>query len=136
MNDDGMIETRLIQPGRPTGVYELSDDGHLCLKEIVVPEVSMPFDVAVLPNTLTDNGENLHVILIGEISHPPHTRITIRIIGGIQWDGTEPYLLGVPVADHLFARPDTCRHGHRCSDQMDARSTRFDAFINSSTKPG
>jgi inorganic pyrophosphatase len=103
MSMDMIIETRIVKPGRPTGIYEAAGDGSLRLKEIVLPDVSLPFDMAILPNTLAENGENLRAILIGDISHPPQTQVPARIFGGFQSNGTEPCLLGVPVADERYA---------------------------------
>ena len=102
MSAETIVETRLIQPGRPTGVYEVTEEGSLCLKEVSLPEVVMPFDIAVVPDTLDESGENLQVILIGEISHPTHTRVDARILGGIHKYGAAPLLLGVAVADSRY----------------------------------
>ena len=101
-----IVETRLIQPGRPTGVYEVTEEGSLCLKEVSLPEVVMPFDIAVVPDTLDESGENLQVILIGEISHPTLTRVDARILGGIHKYGAALYSSAsrLPTAD-IAARP-------------------------------
>lgn len=97
------IEIEIVQSGRATGEYKPGEHGVLRLKQILYPEVMLPFDIGILPNTMTSEGDPLKVILIGEISHPPRTQIPARLLGGVQTDGTDPYLLAVSDVDERFA---------------------------------
>jgi hypothetical protein len=97
-----IYEVEIIQPRRPVGQYQLLEDQILRLQEIIYPDTCLPFDLAVLPKTLTLKGESLPVILIGEVSHPPHTRLQAHVIGGVRRAADEFYLIGVPVADERY----------------------------------
>ncbi len=103
MKTEKIIETKLIQAGRPVGQYQVLPDGNLVLKAIDLPEMFLPFDIAVLPKSLTENGNNLCLILLEEISHPPQTQVPARLLGGVRLNGVEPCLLGVSVADVRYA---------------------------------
>lgn len=92
----------IIQPGRPIGEYQQNTRGYLQLKQIIYPEELLPFDIGYLPETLTDQGEALPVLLLGEASHPPHTQAAIRLLGGIQTNGTATYLLAVAATDSKY----------------------------------
>lgn len=101
--DEQTIEIQIIQPGRPTGVYRSVEYGHLSLEKIISPEIPLPFDLGILLNTITSDGEPLQVILFSSISHPIATRITARLLGGIQTNEATPYLLAIPTADQQLA---------------------------------
>jgi len=98
-----VIEIEIIQPGRPTGQYHPIEYDLLRLEKVLYPEVTLPFDVGILPKTLTTQGNPLQVILLGDVSHPPRTQVSARLLGGIQADGSAPYLLAVSTADDHFA---------------------------------
>jgi inorganic pyrophosphatase len=98
-----IFEVEVIQPGRPVGQYSSKDCKSFRLDRILYPEIPLPFDVAVIPDMLTAAGEQPSVILVGEVSHPPQTQISVRILGGMQNGNSEPYLLAVPVADNSYA---------------------------------
>lgn len=131
MRAEMIVETRLIKTGRPTAHYEVNNDGSLHLREITLPEISFPFDVAILPNTCTAKGEHLQALLIGDISHPTETHITVRIIGGIQSSKTDPLLLGVPVVD---GRYDELKQAADLSAPLRKEVLRY--LGDSSDKPG
>lgn len=102
MNTTEIFETRLVQPGRVTGIYDTKDGEELTLKDIYIPDYSLPFDLVELPNTMSDDGEFVRAILIDEISHPPNTRVLMRVLGGFENDGMDPFILGVPVAEQRY----------------------------------
>lgn len=99
---EDIVELEIIQAGRPTGQYRPLGET-LILEKIVYPEFPLPFDLAILPKTLTTDGEHLQVFLLGEISHPPQTKLSARILGGIQNGTGVTYLLAIPSADLHFA---------------------------------
>jgi inorganic pyrophosphatase len=101
--DEQIFEIQIMQPGRPTGVYRPLTYGTLSLEKVVYPDVPFSFDLAIIPKTLTSQGESLQVILLGSFSNPPQTQITARLLGGIQTDGTAPYLLAAPTVDEKFS---------------------------------
>ncbi len=90
------------QPGRPIGEYQQSSNGYLILKQIIYPEEHLPFDIGYIPETLSDQGELLPVLLIGETSHPPHSRVEVRLLGGIRNNGTISTLLAVAKSDKKY----------------------------------
>ena len=100
--DKSIIEIEIIQPGRTTGQYQFTEHGFLRLIQVLYPEVVLPFDIGILPNTMTSEGDPLKVVLLGETSHPLHTQVTARLLGGIQTNGTDPYLLAVSNMDERF----------------------------------
>jgi inorganic pyrophosphatase len=113
---ESVIEIEIMQPGRTTGEYQPTEHGILRLAQMFYPEVMLPFDIGILPNTMTSDGDPLKVVLIGETSHPPRTQISARLLGGVQTNGTDPYLLAVSSVDERFAAissvldlADSCR---------------------------
>lgn len=56
-----------------------------------------------MTKTLTTSGENLSVILLGQISHPPHTRMEARILGGVKSHAGDYALIAVPLAEEKFS---------------------------------
>ncbi|NMB53933.1 MAG: inorganic diphosphatase [Leptolinea sp.] len=103
MTKNTVIEIEMSQPGRPTGQYYSTEHNQLRLLKILYPEMILPFDIGFLPNTITSQGNPLQVILLGDTSHPPHTQISARLLGGIQTDGTVPFLLAVSDSDDRFS---------------------------------
>jgi inorganic pyrophosphatase len=101
--DEQIFEIQIMPTGRPTGVYRPLTYGTLSLEKVVYPDVPFSFDLAIIPKTLTSQGESLQVILLGSFSNPPQTQITARLLGGIQTDGTAPYLLAAPTVDEKFS---------------------------------
>jgi inorganic pyrophosphatase len=97
-----VVEIEITQPGRPTGQYHFVDHDLLRLENVYYPKVTLPFDVGILPKTLTAQGTPLQVILLGDIPHSPRTQVSARLLGGAQTDGKEPYLVAVPACDDHF----------------------------------
>lgn len=97
-----IVEIEIIQPGRASGQYQPAENGNLQLTQVVYPDVILPFDIGILPNTLTPEGDPLKIFLLGETSHPMRTQVTARLLGGVQLDGTYPYLLAVSSVDERF----------------------------------
>jgi hypothetical protein len=52
-----VIEIEIIQPGHPIGQYRPIEYDLLCLEKVPYPEVELPFDLGILPKTLTGRGE-------------------------------------------------------------------------------
>lgn len=101
--DEQIIELQIMQPGRPTGIYRALTHDTLSLEKVVYPEVTFSFDLGFLPKTLTSQGESLQVILLGSFSNPPLTQVTARVLGGIQTDGTIPFLVAAPTVDERMS---------------------------------
>jgi inorganic pyrophosphatase len=97
-----IVEIEIIQPGRATGEYQPAEHGFLHLTQILYPEVILPFDIGILPNTMTSEGDPLKVILLGETSHPLRTQVSARLLGGVQINSADPYLLAVSCVDEHF----------------------------------
>ncbi|GAP20185.1 inorganic diphosphatase [Leptolinea tardivitalis] len=100
--EETIFDIEMSQPGRPTGQYYSTEQNQLRLARILYPEIVLPFDIGFLPNTITSQGDPLQVILLGNASHPPKTQVPARILGGVQTNGTPPFLLAVSVADDNF----------------------------------
>ena len=62
---NGAVEIQITQPGRPTGIYVQSDFDRLKLDGFYYPDEILPFDLAIVPKTLTTGGENLRALLLG-----------------------------------------------------------------------
>lgn len=99
MKQTETYEVEIVRPGRPVGQYQVREDQTLRLQEIIYPDPCLPFDLAVFPKALTLKGEHLPVILISEVSHPPHTRLQAQVIGGVRRVDDEFYLIGVSIAE-------------------------------------
>lgn len=97
-----IVEIEIVQPGRATGEYQPDERGFLRLTQVLYPEVALPFDIGILPNTMASDGDPLKVVLIGETSHPIRTQVSARLLGGFQTNGTDPYLLAVSNVDERF----------------------------------
>jgi inorganic pyrophosphatase len=97
-----IIEIEIKQSGRTTGEYQADDHGFLRLMNFSYPEVPLPFDLAFLPDTLTDQNEPAQVFLLGETSHPLHTQVSARLLGGIQTNDTYIHLIAVALQDKQF----------------------------------
>jgi len=102
-----ITEIEIIQPGRPTGEYHPIEYDLLRLEKVHHPDVTLPFDIGILPRTLTAQGDPMQVILLGVVSHPARTQVSARFLGGVQTNGTAPYLLAVPACDEQFAAVST-----------------------------
>ena len=102
MINETTFEIEITHPGRPTGQYRPIEYDLLRLEQILYPEVTLPFDVGILPKTLTAQGNPLQVILLGDVSHSPRTQVSARLLGGAQSDGNAPYLVAVPACDERF----------------------------------
>jgi inorganic pyrophosphatase len=98
---DGAIEIEITQPGRPTGQYIAANNDQLKLKGMYYPEEALPFDLAILPRTLSQRGDYLRVLLFSSASHPPKTLITARPLGGLEGNGTGLIILAVPAVDPI-----------------------------------
>jgi inorganic pyrophosphatase len=103
------IDIEIIRPGRPTAQYQFLADGSIKLERVIYPDVCVPYDLAFLPKTMTDAGSPLPVILLGEISHPPQTQVSARLLGAFKVDADETYFLAVPDTDSQFS--DLERYG-------------------------
>lgn len=93
-----LLNIKIVQPGRSTGLYRPVDYDTLQLEKVVHPNDELPFDVAALPTSLTPFGDPITVLVLSSISHPANTQIEARLLGAIQRDGF-PYLLAVPTGD-------------------------------------
>jgi len=93
------IKVVIIQPGRISGKYRPIEDGLLQLEKIIYPDETLPFDLGIIPYTLSEKGEPLQVILFSEISHPIHTQVNARLLGGVKENGSFPLALAVPQVD-------------------------------------
>ena len=125
-----IIEIEITQPGRPTGQYHPIEYDLLRLEKVLYPEVMLPFDIGILPKTLTTQGDPLQVILLGDVSHPPRTQVSARLLGGVQADGIVPYLLAVPASDDRFAAVSSF------ADLADPLQTELHQRLNPSTDTG
>jgi inorganic pyrophosphatase len=100
-----VLDVEVVQPGRAVGEYGTLPSGALRLAKVLCPEVPLPFDLAVVTEALTDEGEQLPVILAGTVSHPPQTQVVARLIGGLRIDESgAPYLIAVPAADGAMSQ--------------------------------
>lgn len=97
-----IIEIVITQPGRTTGEYQPDEHGFLRLTSFIYPEIELPFDIAFLPNTLTDQNEPVQVFLLGETSHPLHTQVSARLVGGVKTNDASTYLFAVSTHDKQF----------------------------------
>jgi hypothetical protein len=100
-----LLEIRVTQPGRITGMYLSQEPDGLRLEKVVYPEEELPFDVGMLPSSLTPFGEPYPVVVLGNLSCPPNTSLEARLIGALERDGTA-FLVGVPTADESLNIPD------------------------------
>lgn len=99
-----LLEIRIVQPGRATGQYFSVDSETLRLEKIVRPDEPIPFDVGILPTTLTSFNEPLAVLVMGSFSHPRNTEMEARLLGALQRSAESPVLLVTPVADECSPR--------------------------------
>ncbi len=97
------IDIEITQPGRATGLYIPIEYDVLRLEKVLYPDAPRPFDVGILPKTLTEQGSPLRVILLGDISHPPKTQVPARLLGGFSANGAAVCLLAVPAGVDQFA---------------------------------
>jgi len=93
-----LLNIKVVQPGHITGLYRPVDYDTLQLEKVVYPQDDLPFDVAVLPTSLTPFGDPTTVLVLGNLSHPANVQIEARLLGAVQRDGF-PYLLAVPTGD-------------------------------------
>lgn len=100
------IEVEISQPGRPTGKYSSLSATQLKLEELIFPTEPLPFDLAYLPGTATREGDCLGVMLLGNISHPPRTIVSGRVLGAIGNNGNGLFILATtsldPIAEELI----------------------------------
>lgn len=94
-----ILEIKIVQPGRVTGQYYAVDSDTLRLEKIAHPDEPLPFDLGILPTALTSFDEPFSVIVLDSLSHPVHTEMECRLLGGLQRNLEAPILLAVPVAD-------------------------------------
>ncbi|MFH2040506.1 MAG: inorganic diphosphatase [Chloroflexota bacterium] len=107
INKEHFLEIKIAQPGRITGKYQVSDLDTLRLDQIIYPQSELPFDVGILPASLTPLDEPLTVIVFGSLSHPLNTLIEARLVGALERSGHGfPLLLAIPVADERLSRLD------------------------------
>lgn len=96
---DHLLEIKIIQPGRAAGQYYAVDSNTLRLEKITYPDELLPFDLGILPTALTSFNEPFAVLVLGSLSHPVHTEMESRLLGGLQRNSEAPILLTVPVDD-------------------------------------
>ena len=121
------LDIKIVQPGRITGQYNFDGDDPI-LERIIYPEDSLPFDVGIIPITLTPFGYPLTALVLSPISHPVNTRIETRLLGGFQRTSDEfPMLLTVAVADERA--PETF-------EQLDVRKRDEISSILKEFRPG
>ncbi len=101
------IKVVVVQPGRITGKYRPIENGLLELEKVIYPEETLPFDFGIIPYTLSEKGEPLQVVLLGDISHPLHTQISARLLGGILSNDEPPCLVAVPLAGEKNSTPSS-----------------------------
>ncbi len=99
MSKEHLIEIKIIQAGRVTGQYSPVDSKSLRLEKIIYPEENLPFDVGILPTALSPFNEPFPVLVLGNVSHPPHTEIEARLLGAVQRGEETPILLSIPNTD-------------------------------------
>ncbi len=94
-----LLEIKIVQPGRATGQYYAVASDTLRLEKIVQPEEELPFDMGILPTSLTPFDEPFAVLVLGNLSHPINTEIESKLLGAAQRANETPFLLAVPTAD-------------------------------------
>ncbi len=85
--------------GRVYARYRL-EEGQTFLEAVHLPERECPFDAGTLDNAIWPDGEALHAILLGAVSHSPGTRVAVRLLGALAGEGGRPdWFVCVPEAD-------------------------------------
>jgi len=121
------LDIKIVQPGRVTGQYNFDGDDPI-LQRIIYPEDSLPFDVGIIPTTLTPFGYPLTALVLSPISHPVNTRIETRLLGGLQRTSDEfPMLLTITVADE---------HAPETFEQLDLHQRDEITLILKEFRPG
>lgn len=124
-----LLEIQITQPGRVTGTYLPADADTLRLERVIYPEHALPFDVGILPTSLTPMDEPLTVILLGDLSHPAGTQLEARLLGALERAGDEALLLlAVPTADE--------RRSHLALDSLPAEQRSQVLKTVRSARPG
>ena len=61
--NEPLLEIEFTQPGRLTGQYYPIEYDSLRLERLIYLEVKLPFDIGILPKTMSSSGNPLKVIL-------------------------------------------------------------------------
>jgi len=90
---------RVKRAGRVYARYRF-DDGETVLETVHLPDMVYPFDIGVLEKAIWRDGEELHAALLGVVSHPPGTRVAVRLLGALTTGGHRPaWFVCVPEVD-------------------------------------
>ena len=121
------LNIKIIQAGRITGQYNFDGDDPI-LEKIVYPAEPLPFDVGIVPTTLTPFGYPLSALVLSPISHPVNTQLETRLLGGFRRASDEfPMLLTASTAD---------AHAPETFEQLDVRKRDEIVFILKEFRPG
>lgn len=99
MKSDLEIEIEISHPGRTTGTYRTVDQEYLLLEKFFYPKNRRCFDRAIIIGAITEWGDPLEALLLGDVSHPVGTHIISRVIGGVCIESQAVLILAIAVQD-------------------------------------